>query len=165
MDVIEPPSRGRRRRDTGSLVVKRSDRHMGYEVVYGHHAYFRAEKSGAARVLCQERVVDPDEDPLELLAELNALGGRDPLEEAEAIKQAMTRLGVSQRELAAITGYTQPHISKRLALLNLSVRHQRMLLDGQITLDEARDLARRRPSQRTDAGRPRAARRQAPHAL
>lgn len=138
MNLIEPPAFGSRRRGDGPIVLRRSADGSGYVVVRGHAAFFRAERVQAERVPCLLREDDPDEDPLELLAEISALGGHDPIEEAEALLQAMTRLGVeSQRELSRITGIRQPHISKRLKLLRLSPRHRRLLRDGRLTIEEA----------------------------
>lgn len=136
---IEPPPPHPHRRDEGPLVVRRAGN--GFVVVRGHAAYQRAERRGVSHVACLERRDEERNDPLETLAEIALLGGHGPLEEAEAMHQAMQQLGLSQHDLAARTGLRQPHISKRLALLRLTPRDRRLLLDGRISLDEARRRA------------------------
>jgi len=141
MELIEPPGRHPRRRSTGQLVLRPAVEHGGYQVVAGHRTYEAAARVGAVRVCCMVREDDPA-DPLELLAEIRGLGGRDPLEEARAFDDAMRRLGVGQRQLAALTGIGQSHISKRVSLLMLSPRDQALVRDGRITIDEGRRRAR-----------------------
>jgi ParB-like chromosome segregation protein Spo0J len=112
-------------------------------VVTGHHIYDAAVRAGVNRVFCLIRELDP-QDPLDHLAEIRGIGGRDPIEEAEAIAAALDTTGLSQRDLAAMVGMTQSHVSKRLTLLGLRPRDIGRLRAGVITIDEARELCRMR---------------------
>jgi ParB-like chromosome segregation protein Spo0J len=140
LEDIQPPATHSRRR-TSHLVLKQAANGHGYEIVTGHHIYEAAVRAGVRRVFCLTRELDP-EDPLDRLAEIRGIGGRDPIEEAEAIEAAISATGLSQRDLAAMVGMTQSHVSKRLSLLRLSPRDISRLRKGVITLDEARELCR-----------------------
>jgi ParB-like chromosome segregation protein Spo0J len=124
------------------LILRPAERN-DYEVVRGHNAYEAACRSQAVRVFCLVR--EPNrQDPLDALAELRTIGGRDPIEEADALQTALKRLGLTQRQLSKLTGVAQPHISKRLRLLDLTPRDQALVRDGRLTIDEALDIARSR---------------------
>lgn len=141
LDMIEPPPPDVLRSGGAWLVLRPSHRTSGYEVVAGHARYEGAIRAGRESVFCLIRETDHD-DPLDELAEIHTLGGRDPLEEALALESALSRLGIGQRELAKRTGISQPHISKRLKLLNLLPATRALLAQRRITIEEALRLAR-----------------------
>jgi ParB family transcriptional regulator, chromosome partitioning protein len=141
LDRIEPPSKDVLRAGDSWLVLRPSQRTDGYEIVSGHARYERAVRAGRASVFCLIR--EPDcADPLDELAEIHTIGGRDPLEEALALHSALLRLRVGQRELAKRTGISQSHISKRLKLLELPPAIRSLLAQRRITIEEALRLAR-----------------------
>lgn len=66
-----------------------------------------------------------------------------PLEETAAFRRLID-LGYSQRKLAERIGRSQAHISKRLALEELTPKARTALDSGRITLEEAQDLLKLR---------------------
>lgn len=65
-----------------------------------------------------------------------------PIEEAEAYRRLMKEFGHSQRSLAKLVGHSQPHISRRLSLLDLPEKLRAELDSGGITLPDAVELAK-----------------------
>lgn len=141
---IQPPTVASRRR-TYQLVLRHADGSYPYEVVTGHDKYEVAVRSGTPRLFCWIREADP-EDPLDHLAEIRGVGGRDAIEEADAVRAAIDVTGMTQSELARTIGMSQSQVSKRLSLLDLSPRDAQRLRNGVITLNEALGILQvRRP--------------------
>jgi hypothetical protein len=63
-------------------------------------------------------------------------------EEAEAYRRLIKEFGYTQRSLARLVGHSQPHISRRLSLLNLPEKVRADLDTGGITLPDAVELAK-----------------------
>ena len=135
-DIRRSPAAARR---SGRLIL-REHPFGGYLVVEGHRQLERLAP-GQRYISCLVRRDDAGEKAADRLAEHHTIGGLCPLEEARLIRQVMTDWGCSQRELARALGLTQPHISKRLSLLRLTPREQRLLQDGQLTLEAARRIS------------------------
>ena len=68
----------------------------------------------------------------------------DPLEEADGYRRLL-ELGLKQKEVAAKVGRSEAHISKRLALTNLSPLTAKLLAAGTIPIDSAIGLAKYGP--------------------
>jgi ParB family chromosome partitioning protein len=90
------------------------------------HAFIRAEDTA---------------DPLDRLNDILTLRLTDPIEEAQAYDEALTRLQVGQRELSAMIGVPQPHISKRLKLLRLPQHVREAVRTRQLPIEHALHLA------------------------
>ena len=73
-----------------------------------------------------------------------------PLEEA-ATFALLRELGLPQTQIAAQTGCSQSHVSKRLALLTLPPAAQEALREGQLPLNDALALAGLSPQDQADA--------------
>jgi hypothetical protein len=138
---IRPPDHARRHTDRDPLVVRhtRSSRYR-FELAMGFTAYERAMRAGAQLVHVFIRAEDAA-DPLDRLNDILTLRLTDPIEEALAYDEALTRLGVGQRELSAMIGIPQPHISKRLKLLRLSRDAREAVRTKQLPIEHALQLA------------------------
>jgi ParB/RepB/Spo0J family partition protein len=64
------------------------------------------------------------------------------LEEAQAYRRLIKEFGYTQRSLAKLVGHSQPHISRRLSLLDLPEKVRADLDTGGITLPDAVELAK-----------------------
>lgn len=142
MKDIRPPVQSRRRAPHLVLAPCLRGAHA-WEVVGGHGTYWKLAKTRRARIPCLVRD-EATVEPLELLLEHNAVGTLTAVEEARAIATVVRESGWSQRQLAERMGSLQPHISKRLLLLELTSQEQADLEDGRMTLSEAEATARRR---------------------
>lgn len=121
------------------LIVMQRNGH--YDVVAGHRRLAGAKKAGLKTVPAIVRDFTEQERQEVMLIENLQREDLSPLEEARAY-QRLTELGLSQRELAKRVGRTQPHISKRLALLVLPAHVQKELDAGGITIEDGVALAR-----------------------
>lgn len=118
------------------LVVTKS-RANGYVVIAGHRRLAAAKAAGLDEVPC---VVHDDLDDRTraemMLVENLQREDLTPLEEAAAY-QRLIDLGHKQRDLAKIVGRSQPHISKRTALLKLPEKARNAVDSGGITIELA----------------------------
>ena len=64
----------------------------------------------------------------------------DPIEEARAIRRLMAAGNLSQAEVAARLGISQPTVSKRLELLDLSPKIQAQVQTKEVTLAQAKAI-------------------------
>lgn len=147
IDVITPPGRDHRLRGRDRLILSKSpDRPWdSLQVIEGHQRYWDAIESGERHVEALVRELHHD---VELrLKEHFWIGGLTPVEEAEALDRLSRELGLSQRELARRLGARQPHISKRLRLLDLPPGLKSLVHEYRITIQDALALAR---AQRAD---------------
>ncbi len=64
------------------------------------------------------------------------------LDEAQAYRRLIKEFGYTQRSLAKLVGHSQPHISRRLSLLDLPEKVRADLDTGGITLPDAVELAK-----------------------
>lgn len=115
----------------------------GYVLVAGHRRLSAAVKAGVTVVPC--RLLPGPIDPIDrlsiMLVENIQRENLTPLEEARAFGQLRDN-DLTQREIAARVGRTQPHVSRRLALLDLTQVDQDRLAAGDLTVEQALDRAR-----------------------
>lgn len=137
---IRPPAEVPRHVDRDPLVVHpvRSTRHR-YELSLGYTAYQRAVHAGVEVVHAFIRIEQPTE-PLDRLSDIQTLRLSDPIEEALAYDEALRHLGIGQRELSAMIGTPQPHISKRLKLLRLPPEAREAVRTRQLRIERALQL-------------------------
>jgi hypothetical protein len=131
---IIPPAPGRRPAEAAPLLLV-PDGHR-FQLVKGHTTYRRAMKRNAAAIPALIRI-ERKRDPFDRLQELALLRSVDPIEEAEAVRDALAGSGFTQRQLAAHTGVPQPHISKRLKLLKLPEDARDAVRDGLLSVTDA----------------------------
>ncbi len=139
--ILAPETRVPARRRT-TLIVRPTapDR---YEVIVGWDAYDWALETAQATIPALVRISEPS-TPEEQLTEHRCLNLLGPIEEARLFGEVMRATGLSQRGLARRYRIRQPHVSKRLSLLRLSRADQLRVEVGELTIDDALKLVRRR---------------------
>jgi ParB family chromosome partitioning protein len=120
---------------------KGDDGRNRFELLAGHRRLAAVKAAGFTRVPCVYRHVD-DAGALEI-ALVENLHRKDlsPMELAGGIGD-LVKLGKSQREIGALLGFSQPVISKRLALLKLPEVARAAVDSGGITLEDGIGLAK-----------------------
>lgn len=113
-----------------------------YTVLAGHRRLAAAEQAGLTEleVLVRDGVDDERRVEAQLVENLRREGLR-PLEEAVGYSR-LVALGVSQRQIAEKVGCSQPHVSKRLSLLELPNEARTALDAGGITVEQALEFAK-----------------------
>lgn len=113
-----------------------------YEVVIGHRRLAGAEKAGLAEVPAIVRHLSFPQRAEIMLIENLQREDLKPIEEARAYSRIVNEFKVSQRDLAERIGRSQSHISKRLALLDLTPKAIQKLDSGGITIEDAVHLSK-----------------------
>lgn len=119
----------------------------GWTIVAGHRRHAAAKAAGLKTVPCVVRAYDPDEEVAVRLVENLHRTDLDPIEEAAGFAQ-LKELGWNQRKIAAEVGCSQPHVSRRLQLLELPDDALDALDSGALTIETALDFVQ---LQRRDA--------------
>lgn len=123
------------------LVVTRADDGC-FDVVAGHRRLEACRLAGLAELECDVRDDLDDAGRVEAqLVENLRRADLAALEEAAGYRR-LVELGLSQRDIADKVGCTQPHVSKRLSLLDLPERAADALDAGDITIEQAVALAK-----------------------
>lgn len=103
-----------------------------YEIVVGHRRVAAARAAGHTDIPCVvHRTLDEQQRVILMLAENVQRADISPIEEARAY-QRLRDLGMTQKKIAAEVGSNQPHISKRLALLDLPAADQDAIHRGDV---------------------------------
>jgi ParB/RepB/Spo0J family partition protein len=113
-----------------------------FEVVAGARRLAAAELAGLDEIPVIVRDYTEEQRLVAMAVENLQREDLTPLEEARAYKRILELTGASQRDLAPRIGKTQPHISKRLALLELPKDVQKQVDAGGITIPDALELAK-----------------------
>ena len=120
------------------LVVKPTEN--GYELIAGERRWRAAQKAGLHEV----PVVIKDtgaHQQLELaLVENIQRQNLNPLEEAEAYQQLLEEFGLSQEEIGQRVGKDRSTIANLLRILKLPLQIREKLLEGQLSLGQAKCL-------------------------
>jgi len=112
-----------------------------YRVVDGHRRYAAAVAEGLTDVPALVRRTMSDTDRVEAML-TTALEKRDLLPSEEAAGYArLVALGRSQRDIAALAGVNQSHISKTLKLADLPEKARAAVDSGRITREQGQALA------------------------
>ena len=111
-----------------------------YEIVVGERRFRASGKAGLDTIPAVVREMT-DQQMMEL-AILENLQREDlsPIEEAEAYRQLMENLGLTQEQLAFRLGKSRPHIANHIRLLALPDEVRGMLSDGKLTMGHGRAL-------------------------
>ncbi|MGH2723579.1 MAG: ParB/RepB/Spo0J family partition protein [Actinomycetota bacterium] len=120
------------------IVVRRRER--GYELVAGERRLRAARMAGLATIPAIIRESDDTESLREALIENIHRQDLAPLEQAAAFQELLEDLGVSQEVLAERLGYSRPHITNTIRLLQLPGEVQRLLAQGSLAAGHARAL-------------------------
>jgi len=109
-------------------------------IVIGHRRHEAARQAGltAVPVLLRDDLAGPAAVAA-MIAENRHREGLDPLAEAGAMAE-LVRLGWRQRRIAAETGCSQAHVSKRMALLQLPEPARDALAGGSLSVADALEL-------------------------
>ncbi|RSK34437.1 ParB/RepB/Spo0J family partition protein [Bhargavaea beijingensis] len=120
------------------IIVRKRGRK--YEIVVGERRFRASGKAGLESVPAVVR--DMTDQQMMELAILENLQREDlnPVEEAEAYKQLMDALGLTQEQLAFRLGKSRPHIANHLRLLSLPEEVRAMLSDGRLSMGHGRAL-------------------------
>ncbi|KZE37571.1 chromosome partitioning protein ParB [Bhargavaea cecembensis] len=120
------------------IIVRKKGRK--YEIVVGERRFRASGEAGLDSVPAVVR--DMTDQQMMELAILENLQREDlnPVEEAEAYKQLMDTLGLTQEQLAFRLGKSRPHIANHLRLLSLPEPVRAMLSDGRLSMGHGRAL-------------------------
>ena len=123
-------------------LIVRDNGEGGFILLAGERRLSAAKSIGLGEVPVIVRALD-DAKSYEI-ALIDNLHREDlrPVEEAEAYRRLMKEFGHSQRSLAKLVGHSQPHISRRLSLLDLPEKLRAELDSGGITLPDAVELTK-----------------------
>lgn len=112
----------------------------GFEVVAGERRWRAAEAAGLATIPAIIRTLT-DQEALELaLVENLQREDLNPMERARAYRRLLQDFGLTQEEIAARVGKSQPSIANAVRLLNLPPQIQSSLEAGRLTEGHARAL-------------------------
>lgn len=122
------------------IIIKKSIR--GYEIVAG-------ERRAKASVLAGKKTIpavikDFSDNEMMQISVLENIQREDltSVEEAEAYKNMIVKLGITQDELARRVGKSRSHITNMLGLLRLPDSVQKMVLEKKITMGHAKVLSK-----------------------
>ncbi|MBI4260622.1 MAG: ParB/RepB/Spo0J family partition protein [Actinobacteria bacterium] len=120
------------------VVVRRAAE--GYELVAGERRVRAARRAGLATIPAVIRESDDTEALREALIENIHREDLGPLELAEAFRELLDELGVTQEVLAERLAVSRPHIANTIRLLQLPPGVQELLAEGRISAGHARAL-------------------------
>lgn len=121
------------------IVVRKTK--TGYEVVVGERRVRAARLAGLEQIPAVIRDALEDAQMLSLaLVENIQREDLDPIEEARAFKELMSRASMTQQKIAHTVGKSREAIANALRLLKLPLDIQRMVAEGQLSAGHARAL-------------------------
>lgn len=113
----------------------------GYEIVAGERRWRAARRAGLKKVPCIIRELSEEQNMLIAIIENMQREDLNPMEEAEALNQMITRFGLTQEEVSKSVGKSRPYITNSLRLLKLPNAIQDMVSQGKLTSGHARAIA------------------------
>lgn len=122
------------------IIVKKSIK--GYEIIAGERRFRASKLAGKETIPAIIRQLS-DEDMMQIaLLENLQRENLSAIEEAEAYKQMITRLGLTQEDLSRKVGKSRSHITNILGLLRLPKEVQNLVATNQISMGHARVLSK-----------------------
>ena len=112
----------------------------GYELIAGERRLRAARMAGLATIPAVIRETDDTEGLREALIENLHREDLGALELADAFRELLEDLGVTQEVLAERLGVSRPHIANTIRLLQLHPEVQQLLADGKLQAGHARAL-------------------------
>ncbi len=122
------------------IIVKKSIK--GYEIIAGERrvkASLMADKKTIPAII--KEFTDEEMMQIALLENIQR-EDLSPIEEAEAYKNLITSLGITQEEFSKRIGKSRSYITNMLGLLRLPKSIQKMVLDKKISMGHARVLSK-----------------------
>lgn len=107
----------------------------------GHRRFAAAQMAGSTQVPFVPRGADVDETVLRIATSYHSRQ-LTPIEEALSFQILIEQRGLTQQEIAAETGVSQGHISKRLKLLSLPISVQDAVDQGMVAASAALRLGK-----------------------
>ena len=120
------------------IVVRRSGE--GYELIAGERRLRAAKRAGLATIPAVVRDSDDAESLREALIENIHREDLGPIELAEAFRELLEELGLTQESLAERLGVSRSHVANTLRLLALPAEVQQLLAEGKIQAGHGRAL-------------------------
>lgn len=114
----------------------------GYIIVAGERRYRACKKLGLEKIPAIIR--EYNQAKVAEIALLENLQREDlnSIEEAEAYRQIMSELGITQEELAKRVGKSRSYVTNMLGLLTLPKAVQQLVLENKMTMGHARALSK-----------------------
>lgn len=122
------------------IIVKKSIK--GYEIVAGERRSLAAKKAGLKTVPAIVRDFTDDEMMTIALLENIQRENLNVIEEANAYKNMIDSMHITQEELAKKLGKSRSHVTNILGLLKLPHKVQDLVLDNKISMGHARSLSK-----------------------
>ena len=113
----------------------------GYEIVAGERRWRAARRASLKQVPCIVRELSEEQNMLVSIIENMQREDLNPMEEAEALNQMITRFGLTQEEVSKSVGKSRPYITNALRLLKLPAEIQEMVVQGDLSNGHARAIA------------------------
>ena len=121
-----------------------------YELVAGERRLRAAKLAGLTKIPCRIRKQTDSDSALAQLIENIQRKNLEPIEEAEALKQALADHGGDRAALLAVLGKSDTWLTQRLNLLDLPPQTQRLVRDGLSsdvsTINSMRQLEKANPA-------------------
>lgn len=111
-----------------------------YELIAGERRYRACRLGGISRVPCYVREMTSQQISSARLVENDQREDLSPIERARAYQKHLTEFKVTQEQLAAELGISQGQLSNTMRFLKLPKEWQLMIISGEITKSQARDL-------------------------
>ncbi|MDX5474129.1 MAG: ParB/RepB/Spo0J family partition protein [Bacillaceae bacterium] len=120
------------------IIVRKSIK--GFEIVAGERRFRAAKEAQLEKVPVVVR--EMTEQQMMELALLENLQREDlsPIEEASAYQTLMSKLNITQEQLANRLGKSRPHIANHVRLLSLPPFVQELMLEGELSMGHGRAL-------------------------
>ncbi len=122
------------------IIVKKSIK--GYEIVAGERRSLAAKKAGLKTVPAIVRDFTDDEMMTIALLENIQRENLNVIEEANAYKNMLDTMNLTQEELARKLGKSRSHVTNILGILKLPRKVQDLVLSNKITMGHARALSK-----------------------
>jgi len=134
-------------RDRGLLQairVRWDDLLEHYVIIAGERRWQACRMAGvtAIEALIETSKLDDGNLLVDQLIENCTREDLNPVEQAEAYKAMMDKLGMSQDQVAKKIGISAGHVSKMLSILKLNETTRQQLIEGKISLTKAYSVAR-----------------------
>ena len=113
----------------------------GYEIVAGERRWRAARKASLKLVPCIIRELSEEQNMLISIIENMQREDLNPMEEAEALNQMITKYGLTQEEVSKSVGKSRPYITNALRLLKLPDEIRELVIRGDLTNGHARAIA------------------------
>ncbi len=122
------------------IIVKKSIK--GYEIIAGERRFRASKKAGLEKIPAIIRNFT-DEQMMEIaLLENLQRENLNAIEEAEAYKSMIEKLGLTQEELAKRVGKSRAHVTNTLGLLRLPNEIKILVAKGSISMSHARVISK-----------------------